>query len=66
MLSVRGALRPSDLGFPYQRFSLPVATKPAVLKHDKAERVLKVATMVLIWNDLSTTSNCFLLPSFPC
>ena len=37
---------------------------PLVSNADK-QRGCAVPTMVLIWNDLLTTSNCFSLPSFP-
>jgi hypothetical protein len=46
MVSVCGALWSSDSGFPYQRFSLLVATKPSVLKHAK-QNGGQVPTMVL-------------------
>src|SRR5580700_6311406 len=54
--------------------SLDCSSVPSVhfSRGDNVRRLLKlgkrfnpVATMVLIWNDLSTTSNCFLFPSFP-
>ena len=46
-------------------FHRVVATKPVRSETNK-QNGCQVPTMVLIWNDPSTTSNCFLLSSSPC
>ena len=58
VLSGRCAQLRRGFGFPCQRFSSRLRDE-ASLFGDHKQHGCQLPTMVLIWNDLSTTSNCF-------
>ncbi len=57
--SVEGQCDPVVWVFSTSGFHRFFATKPVSSETSEAERRSNLATIVLIWNDLSTTSNCF-------